>query len=99
MNVAAFASFDQAGEGIDAAPFAVRRFAIEIEIVPRSPLANEASTFDCEHGFAKHVGLVIATAVHALARVFGNVLRGTFTRFAEADVNDVRIAGQFIPGV
>lgn len=99
MGIPACASLNEAEECVDAVPIGVRRIAIEIEIVPRAPLADQSPTLDREHGFAKYIGFVVATAVYALASVLGDVLSSTFTGFAKPNVNDVRITSEFVPGV
>ena len=80
-------------------PFPLGGIAVQIKIGPRSPLADQPSTFDCDHCFTERVRLVVTTAMHAFARVLGDVLRSTLAGFAEADVDDVGIAGEVVPSV
>lgn len=97
LEIPAVTSVQQSAEGVDRNPLAERHIVGEIEFTPATVLPDQAATLDGNHRFTQDSRIVVATPVHALRCILGDVPGSIFPGVAKLYVDDEAVASDGVP--
>lgn len=90
-------SSNQTSERIDADPFPLRGVVTQIKRTPRAVFADQTTTSEGKDCFSQDIGIVVATTMHALRCVLGNVPCSVFAGVTKPDVDNEGIGSDLVP--